>query len=437
MSADDLQLRAGTRLVHIGPHKTGTTAVQGAFHLARQRLADQGVVYPGRGRQTLWPILAVTGQPALLGEPRPSMAHWDNLVAQVQQAGGKRVLISSEFLAEASDAAASRVVQDLGGPQVHVVVTLRSLTRILPSQWQQYIQNGYRMPYGEWLEGILSQPPRTPTPGFWRRHRHDELITRWTGAVGADNLTVIAVDESNRLMLLRTFEAMLGLPNGFLFPEDRAANRSLTLAEAEVVRLLNDEFKRNEWPDSNYPKFMRYGAVEKMKTARQPSPDEPKIVTPAWALERAAELSAEMVGNISALGVRIVGDISTLGQIPADLKMAADAEPMAQMIPTEAAVQAILGALIAGGAGAQTVAEVLREVDAKSLTGVLVNRGRQRVRNKLHLTRRERLPAKPETIAPLRVDIPGPRHGDVATTAAASAESAGHAEPDPRSYEMP
>jgi hypothetical protein len=62
-------LEPGARLLHIGPHKTGTTAIQGALHLARERLAVEGVAYPGRGRQPLWPILAVTGQPALLGGP--------------------------------------------------------------------------------------------------------------------------------------------------------------------------------------------------------------------------------------------------------------------------------------------------------------------------------------------------------------------------------
>jgi hypothetical protein len=41
-----------------------------------------------------------------------------------------------------------------------VVVTLRPLARILPSQWQQYLQNGYCMPYLEWLDGILSKQTR-------------------------------------------------------------------------------------------------------------------------------------------------------------------------------------------------------------------------------------------------------------------------------------
>ena len=222
-------LEPGTRLLHIGPHKTGTTAIQGALHLARERLAAEGVVYPGRGRQPLWPILAVTGQPALLGGPRPEISYWDNLVREVRAAGDQRVVLSSEFFAEADDATARRVIADLGGARVHVVVTLRSLTRILPSQWQQYLQNGFHFRYLEWLEGILSDPPRTPTPGFWRRHRHDELVTRWAAENGPENLTVIVLDESDRLMLLRVFESMLGLPGGFLVPEERAANRSLTV----------------------------------------------------------------------------------------------------------------------------------------------------------------------------------------------------------------
>jgi len=353
MAAD--LLRAGTRLVHIGPHKTGTTAIQGALHLARERLAARGVVYPGRGRQPLWPVLAVTGQPALRGEPRPEITYWDHLVRDISAAGDQRVVLSSEFFAEADDTTARRVVEDLGGASVHVVVTLRSLTRILPSQWQQYLQNGYHFRYLEWLEGILSEPPRTPTPGFWRRHRHDTLTARWAAAVGAENLTVIVIDESDRLMLLHIFESMLGLPSGFLLPEERAANRSLTVAEAELVRLLNEEFSRREWPERSYARFMRYGTVEQMKAARQPSPEEPAIVTPAWALNRAAQISAEMAQNIKALGVNITGDISALGSVPEIPPEAVTGTgPAAPLIPTEAAVRAVLGALIAGGAGGKT-----------------------------------------------------------------------------------
>jgi len=409
MAPDDLTLAADTRLLHIGPHKTGTTAIQGAFHLARGRLAEHGVVYAGVGRQPMRATLAVTGRPAMLGESRPDMAHWDSLVRDVQAAGDQRVVISSEFFADGDDEAARRVVADLGGPRVHVVVTLRQLARVMPSQWQQYLQNGLRTPYLEWLDGMLRRPPYDqPTPTFWRRHRHDKLIARWVAAAGAENVTVIVVDGSDRLALLRTFESLLGLPAGFLVPEDEVVNRSLTLAEAEVVRQLNEEFKRREWPGDSYAKFMRYGAVRQMK-ARRPLPGEPSIAAPAWALDRMAEISAEMTRNITALGVRVVGDIAALS-FPAPTTHqpagvgdgpaagagdgpAAGAEdgPAAPVLPVEAAAQAVLGALLAAGIGDQeapadsrAVADrPVRELDARRLAGVLVRRGRQRVRRAL------------------------------------------------------
>ncbi len=389
MIADHLQLQAGARLLHIGPHKTGTTAVQGAFHLARERLAARDVVYAGADRQPLLAALAVTGRPPLLGGPLPDLADWNDLVREVRGAGEQRVVVSSEFFAEATDATARRVIEDLGGSRVHVVVTLRSLTKLLPSQWQQYLQNGLRMPYLEWLEGILAQPPRTPTPGFWHRHSHDKLITRWAAAAGAQSITVIMVDESDRMVLLRTFESLLGLPGGFLIPDEETVNRSLTLAEAELVRLLNEEFRRQGWPGGRYSKFMRYGAVGQMKVGRQPHPGEPNIVTPPWALERAAEIGAGMARSISALGVRVIGDIFALGRVPPDLpQTAADAGPAGPagpLIPAQAAAQAVIGALIAGGAGGQTTEEATCEVAASRLAAELIRRGRQRARRNLRL----------------------------------------------------
>jgi hypothetical protein len=391
MVPDDLTLAAGTRLLHIGPHKTGTTTVQGAFHQARERLAAHGVVYAGAGRSPVRAALALTGRPAMLGEAPPDMAYWDKLVRDVHEAADQRVVISSEFFDEADDAVAARVVADLGGPRVHVVVTLRPLARILPSQWQQYLQNGLRTPYLEWLDGIVRKPLEgRPTPLFWQRHRHDKLIARWAAAAGADNVTAVVVDESDRLALLRTFESMLGLPAGLLVPADEVGNRSLTLAEAEVVRQLNEEFKRREWPGASYARFMRYGAVRQMK-ARRPLPGEPQITTPAWALERVAEISAEMTGNIAALGVRVIGDLSALSTPappPGRPEAGAGDGPAAPLIPAEAASQAILGAMLAGGiadpaadADKRAVADrPVREVDARGLAGVLVSRGRQRMR---------------------------------------------------------
>ena len=156
------------------------------------------------------------------------------------------------------------------------------------------------------------------------------------------------------------------------------------MAEAELVRRLNEEFSRRAWPHRDYARFMRYGAVEHMKDARQPAPDEPRIATPAWALARAAEISAEMARNTR----RSVSTSSATSPRWASCRprLARTADPAAEamagppMVPVEVAARAALGAFIAGGAGGQITEEIVRELDARSLAKVLARRCRQRVR---------------------------------------------------------
>ena len=40
---------AGRIILHAGPHKTGSTALQRALHGSRRQLAERGVIYPDRG----------------------------------------------------------------------------------------------------------------------------------------------------------------------------------------------------------------------------------------------------------------------------------------------------------------------------------------------------------------------------------------------------
>jgi hypothetical protein len=177
------------------------------------------------------------------------------------------------------------------------------------------------------------------------------------------------------------------------------------------VRLLNEEFKRQEWPGGRYSKFMRYGAVEQLKAARQPAADEPKIATPRWALERAAEIGAETAENISALGVRVIGDISTLGSLSSGLpEMTADSRPAEPLIPAGAAAQAVIGAFLAGGAGGQTAEAATCEVTASHLAAEIVRRGGRRALRRLRLSpdgdRAQPSPAGPRSLLDREADRP-------------------------------
>jgi hypothetical protein len=334
-------------LLHIGPHKTGTTALQGAFHANREALAEHHVHYAGAGRQPMLAALAMTGRPGRRGDRRAKPRHWQRLLNDVSSAGDSRVVVSSEFFTDSSDDVARDIVTDLGQDRVHVVVTLRPLHKIMPSQWQQYVQNGLRTRYPMWLDHMLNKPPyEKPTPTFWRRHSHGDLVRRWADVVGPDHLTVIVLDESNRRMLLDTFEALLALPSGVLQPEEGLTNRSLTAGEIEVIRRINEEFKARNWPDSMYGAIARNG-IAKQLLVRQPSRDEPTILTPTWALEGAAKRGAAAVASIEATGVRVIGDLASMSAIP-DPAPGADEPPSKDAeLPASAATIAILGTLYA------------------------------------------------------------------------------------------
>ncbi|MEV7365656.1 hypothetical protein [Streptomyces sp. NPDC091299] len=389
-------LPAGTRLLHIGPHKTGTTSVQAALFAARDTMAAHGVDFPAHTRHPMEAALAACARPAMMGDTVPTEGHWRRLVEQVQATGTRTSVVSSEFFADAEgDETIARIVRELGGPgalaggaepgtpgRPHVLVTLRPPAKVLPSQWQQYVQNGLRMGYEDWLDHMLRKPPyEKPTPSFWRRHRHDRLVERWAGVVGPERVTVVVVDDRDRGGLLRTFESLLALPAGLLKEVPEAANRSLTSAETEMLRRLNIEFRGHGLPDELYSALVRNGAVLRMKSSCAPGPDDHRIHTPRWALEEAAAVGAEAGARIGALGVRVVGDLSLLAEAPSGAH--GQPGPPAPGIAPEVAAQALYGALAATAAlpGAGTVRSVHR-TSSRELLRVLGHRALRRMRRR-------------------------------------------------------
>jgi hypothetical protein len=343
MTEPDLALPAGSRLVHIGFPKTGTTSLQGAMDIAREELRKYGVLYPGTTRYHKNAGIFISQSKPRRGDRAPSETDWLEITDEIDAANSEdRVLISSEWLSETPEEGIRRLVKDLGSDHVHIVATLRPLVDIMPSAWQQYLQNGNRTKYRRWLECmLLEEPYEWPTPTFWERHRHDQILARWAGVVGPENVTAIIVDSGDHNKLLRQFASLLALPPGVIVDPPERDNRSLRWPEAEVLRFINQRVVEQQWPDEQFRDIVRLGVVEQLFTLDADRLSRlPKIGMPDWAAERASEIGTEFAANIGALGIRVIGDLESLGRMPPP----AEVRPPA-MLPPKQAADAIVAAI--------------------------------------------------------------------------------------------
>ncbi len=333
-------LPAGSRLLHIGPHKTGTTTLQAAFDHSREALSSQDVHYAGARAHSMVAAMAAARGDSLPTQTRAATLQWEALLEEVRGVGTGRVVISSEFYSEAGAERIRAIADALDRDRIQVVVTLRPLVRILPSQWQQYMQNRMVIGYEAWLHEMLDEPGASEvTPSFWRRHRHERLVDRWVEVVGPERLTVVVVDESDKSMLTSTFEGLVGVRAGTLTSPEGRANRSLTLDEVELLRSFNQLWRERGWGEADYTRLVRFGAARHLQQ-RRPSPEEHRLRTPPWAVERACAVAEEMVGAIAASGVRVVGDLDSLSRPPEPRDVGTN--PVVDVVPPE--VVARLGA---------------------------------------------------------------------------------------------
>jgi hypothetical protein len=338
-------LPAGAVLVHIGPPKTASTSLQGALYAARPVLAEQGVRHAGRSRHPAAAIQAVVGRRSqFAGGVVPPNRRWQELVREVRRATDPRVVISSELLADAEPDQVRRIVGDLGGSRVHVAVTLRPLASVLPSQWQQLVQDGLETSFDDWLRVVLDRPRSRPALRFWHRHRTDALIARWAEVVGPSRVTAIVLDATDRGRVLRTFEQLLGLHAGSLHAGPDLANRSMTLPEVEAIRAFNQAFRESGLPGPLLARVMHFGAAREMKR-RPPPPGARRLALPAWSVARVAELGGRIASGVARSGAQLVGDPRTLAAVPAPRAPQRD-EPDHS---AGAAAALAMGVLVAGG----------------------------------------------------------------------------------------
>lgn len=309
-------IHPGEVLLHVGVHKTGTTALQAALFDARTSLRGQGVAYPGKARSHYMHGLAAIGRRRgwANGGAVPRSTLWTDLIASTAKAADKRVIISGESFCEANEEQAGEIVAALGGQRVKVIITLRPLEQLLPSTWQQYVKAGSSLRYDAWLDDVARGPgaPKPATPSFWLRNEHARQVAKWVSAASADRVGVVVVDPRNRMGLFEDFEDLLGLQRGTLQVSTTAqSNRGLSAEEVEMLRVFNERVG-HRFDYQLYDHIVRRAGFNAMVEGRRPGTGEAALVVPARIAQVMREHGSSAVESIRASGVRVIGDLALL-----------------------------------------------------------------------------------------------------------------------------
>lgn len=323
-------------LLHVGVFKTGTTALQEALRAADPALMEAGVLYRGPSSWLpRWKSLLV-----LMSENKPG-GQWQQIVAAVNGHQG-RAMVSSENLCGATPREAATVVGKLGVDRpVKVLITVRSLSGLLASTWQQLLKRGLTLPFEDWLRKTFDNVDSVDEL-FWRRNNFPWQVRKWGELVGEENVILAVSDKKYPARNLEIVEQLLDVAPGTvtLNPESRS-NRSMSFAEAELLRRLNlrvGERLRRE----SYRRMVRLGAFPGFYL-QDTGPGEP-IPVPRWAAEQAAQIGSRQADELKRTAAVIVGDIDALGDAKWDID-----GPIAppDTVSMDTAVAASAGALLA------------------------------------------------------------------------------------------
>ena len=308
--------------LHIGTMKSGTSYLQHLMIANKERLRTAGFLFPGeswacqvRGAQE---VLRRTRQdPRVRVETRGA---WSALVHEALEHDGTASILSVEFLSFAGSFGAQRVLTSLADAEVHVVLTVRDATAIIPSRWATEVHNGSTVSWTAYTRGLrraLGVPGRrgrlSPYPTV-RRFRQAQDIERilhvWERLVTPERLHVVTVPPPGapRRLLWRRFASVVGVDPAVCSQAPRETNESLGYASTELIRRVNRELGRMR--PSDYNPTVKHEMALKALAARRDQ--ETRVRLDLATAEFGVVWNARAREATIRSGAHVVGDLDDL-----------------------------------------------------------------------------------------------------------------------------
>lgn len=288
--------------LHVGLQKTGTSYLQAALLRGRDGLAAAGLdLVPPTKREAFELMVVLRDRYADRRDDASDDNILDRFTRQLADATGSAAVYSQESLAAASPAQVRRLLDACGDREVHVVVTVRDLPRGLPSAWQEEIKAGSSVPFGRHLRKLRRQERDGTGRNPWIHLDAPAVLARWAEHLPAERLHVVTVPPSGSepTLLLERFARVLGVDPARLDPEDRPANTSLGLVQAEVLRRVNAEL-----PEEVHRRYVYSDVVKRsFATGVLGRQDGERILVPAKHRAWCEEVTARQVEALRAYDV--------------------------------------------------------------------------------------------------------------------------------------
>ncbi|HEU4567504.1 MAG TPA: hypothetical protein VFR99_05665 [Marmoricola sp.] len=301
--------------VHVGLPKSGTTYLQAVFRRHRAQLQDRtGVLFPGRTwTDQVDAVRELRGLPVPAARRSAVDGAWQRLVTEIQQWSADS-FVSMEWLAAAHRDELERIVTDLAGREVHVVVTVRDIARTVPAVWQETTQTRGVWTWSEYLEQVTSDDALlTPAGGsFWRQQDVRTVLDRWADLVPRDAVHVVTVPHPGSAPdeLWRRLADVLEIEAEGYALDGLRANASLGRESAELMRLVNVRVREQKIDRLRYEAAFKHPLAKAHLAARRA--EESRIALPSELEKWAMAVAEQQIDAIRTAGVRLVGSLEEL-----------------------------------------------------------------------------------------------------------------------------
>jgi hypothetical protein len=300
-------------VLHIGSMKSGTSFLQNVLGENKDRLADQGVLFPGpRWKFQVKAIQELIGYGGPGQEPVDPAGAWQAVVDEVNGWPGTAV-ISMEFLGPRSPEKIAQIRGGFPDTEVEAVLTCRDLARNIPAMWLESMQNGSTTGWADYLDAVRTED-RGSRAGrnFWRHQAIPAIARRWsTGLDGRLTLVTVPQKGAPPGLLWERFAGVLGVDKEGVDLEVRA-NPSIGLATALVLLQLNRQLERDDGTQPrHYDLYVKHFLAKRGLVTRQG--DEPRLgLDEDWVRKR----GEQQVKRLRSDGHRVVGDLDELRPRP-------------------------------------------------------------------------------------------------------------------------